>query len=191
MTQDCKRNGTTTLFAAMSMLDGAIISRYAARHCETVCFAVFPSWSRPVRTTLARTTPQPFGWTANVHDILAKVMRANRKVSSKQNEARHKARPSAILNRQRDSTRVVKETIWCCRLSGVRVIRNRWPSDYCVLTPAMKNVLSHVRLLLIITTTPEMNSFAFETAATPSIRKSSKTSEPVPARQVGLLATNV
>lgn len=32
MTHDYKRNGTTTLFAALSMLDGRVISRYDARH---------------------------------------------------------------------------------------------------------------------------------------------------------------
>ena len=32
MTHDYKRHGTTTLFAAMSMLDGAVISRCAQRH---------------------------------------------------------------------------------------------------------------------------------------------------------------
>jgi hypothetical protein len=33
---------------------------------------------------------KPFVWTAKAHDILAKVIRANRKLSSKQNEALHK-----------------------------------------------------------------------------------------------------
>ena len=33
--------------------------------------------------------PKPFVWTAKAHDILAKVMRANRNLSSKQNEALH------------------------------------------------------------------------------------------------------
>jgi transposase len=32
MTHDYKRNGTTTLFAALSMLDGRVISRYDGRH---------------------------------------------------------------------------------------------------------------------------------------------------------------
>jgi hypothetical protein len=32
MTHDYKRHGTTTLFAAMSTLDGAVISRCAPRH---------------------------------------------------------------------------------------------------------------------------------------------------------------
>jgi len=32
MTHDYKRNGTTTLFAALSTLDGKVISRYDSRH---------------------------------------------------------------------------------------------------------------------------------------------------------------
>jgi len=33
--------------------------------------------------------PKPFVWTAKAQDILAKVIRANRNLSSKQNEALH------------------------------------------------------------------------------------------------------
>ena len=33
--------------------------------------------------------PKPFIWTAKAHDILAKVIRANSRLSSKQNEALH------------------------------------------------------------------------------------------------------
>ena len=33
--------------------------------------------------------PKPFVWTASANDILAKVIRANRNLSSKQNEALH------------------------------------------------------------------------------------------------------
>jgi hypothetical protein len=33
--------------------------------------------------------PKPFIWTAKAHDILEKVIRANRRLSSKQNEALH------------------------------------------------------------------------------------------------------
>jgi hypothetical protein len=38
---------------------------------------------------LHNTDPKPFIWTANAHDVLAKVMRANSRLSSKQNEALH------------------------------------------------------------------------------------------------------
>ncbi|HDZ37575.1 MAG TPA: IS630 family transposase, partial [Marinobacter sp.] len=33
--------------------------------------------------------PKPFIWTAKASDILSKVVRANRKLSSKQNDALH------------------------------------------------------------------------------------------------------
>ena len=39
--------------------------------------------------TLHNNNPKPFVWTAKANDILAKVIRANRKLSSKQNEALH------------------------------------------------------------------------------------------------------
>jgi hypothetical protein len=37
MTHDYKRNGTTTLFAAMSTLDGAVISTCQQRHTHVEC----------------------------------------------------------------------------------------------------------------------------------------------------------
>ena len=164
MTHDYKRHGTTTLFAAMSMLDGAVISRCAQRHrhiewldflrqidretpqhlalhliCDnyathkhskvTKWIAKHPrfhvhftptsaSWLNMVerffrdittnrlrngvfRSVLELTTaikeyiavhnktPKPFIWTAKANDILAKAIRANRNLSSKQNEALH------------------------------------------------------------------------------------------------------
>ena len=164
MTHDYKRHGTTTLFAAMSMLDGAVISRCAQRHrhiewldflrqidretpqhmalhliCDnyathkhpkvTQWIAMRPrfhihftptseSWLnmverffRDITTTRLRNgvfrsvpeltkaikeyiavhnkNPKPFVWTASANDILAKVIRANRNLSSKQNEALH------------------------------------------------------------------------------------------------------
>ena len=164
MTHDYKRHGTTTLFAAMSMLDGAVISRCAARHrhiewlaflrqidrqtpqhlalhliCDNYAththskvqawLAKHPrlhvhftptsaSWLnmverffRDITTSRLRggvfrsvpdlikaikeyvelhnKNPKPFVWTASAHDILAKVIRANRNLSSQQNEALH------------------------------------------------------------------------------------------------------
>jgi transposase len=155
MTHDYKRHGTTTLFAAMSTLDGAVISRCAdflrqidretpaQRELHLICdnyathkhpkvkawLAAHPrfhmhftptsaSWLnmverffRDITTTRLRRgvfrsvpelisaikdyiaahnkNPKPFVWTANAHDILAKVIRANRNLSSKQNEALH------------------------------------------------------------------------------------------------------
>ena len=164
MTHDYKRHGTTTLFAAMSTLDGTVISRCEQRHrhvewltflrqinretppdktlhliCDNYAthkhanvkewLAKHPrihvhftptsaSWLNMVErffrdiTTqrlrngvfrsvpeltiaineyiaLHNKNPKPFVWTAKAHDILAKVIRANRHLSSKQNEALH------------------------------------------------------------------------------------------------------
>jgi transposase len=164
MTHDYKRNGTTTLFAAMNTLDGTVISRCEQRHrhsewldflrqinretpqdkslhliCDNYATHKHPkvkewlakhprfhvhftptsaSWLNMVErffrdiTTerlrngvfrsvpeliaaikeyiaLHNQNPKPFVWTAKANDILAKVIRANRKLSSKQNEALH------------------------------------------------------------------------------------------------------
>ena len=164
MTHDYKRNGTTTLFAAMNTLDGTVISRCEQRHrhiewltflrqinretaqdkslhliCDNYATHKHPkvkewlakhprihihftptsaSWLNMVErffrdiTTerlrngvfrsvpeltaaikeyiaLHNKNPKPFVWTAKAKDILAKVIRANRHLSSKQNEALH------------------------------------------------------------------------------------------------------
>jgi len=164
MTHDYKRHGTTTLFAAMSTLDGSVISRCAQRHrhvewleflrqidretpkdktlhliCDNYAthkhlkvkawLEMHPrfhihftptsaSWLNMVERffrsistdRLARgvfrsvpeliaaideyiamhnQNPKPFVWTAKANDILQKVIRANRKLSSKKNEALH------------------------------------------------------------------------------------------------------
>src|SRR5665213_1763087 len=164
MTHDYKRNGTTTLFAAMNTLDGTLIARCEQRHrhiewldflrqinretpadktlhliCDNYATHKHPkvkewiakhprfhvhftptsaSWLNMVErffrdiTTqrlrngvfrsvpeltaaikdyiaLHNQNPKPFVWTAKAHDILAKVIRANRNLSSKQNEALH------------------------------------------------------------------------------------------------------
>jgi len=164
MTHDYKRHGTTTLFAALSMLDGKVISTCKPRHRHNEWLAFLRQIDREtprrkqlhlivdnysthkhakVRRWLARhprfhvhftptsaswlnmverffrdiTTrrlrrgvfrsvpelvtaikqyitvhnrnPKPFIWTAKAHDILEKVIRANRRLSSKQNEALH------------------------------------------------------------------------------------------------------
>ena len=164
MTHDYKRHGTTTLFAALSVLDGQVIGQCQKRHRHTEWLAFLRQIDREtpkdkalhlvcdnyathkhpkVRTWLARhprfhmhftptsaswlnmverffrditterlrrgvfrsvpelTTaieeyiavhnenPKPFIWTAKAGDILQKVIRANRRLSSKQNEALH------------------------------------------------------------------------------------------------------
>lgn len=164
MTHDYKRNGTTTLFAALNTLDGSVISRCAPRHrhtewlsflrqverespkdkslhliCDNYATHKHPkvqqwlakqprihvhftptsaSWLNMVERffrdiTVARIRngvfrsvgelvdaiehyvsvhnkdPKPFVWTAKANDILQKVIRANSRLSSKQNEALH------------------------------------------------------------------------------------------------------
>ena len=164
MTHDYKRHGTTTLFAALNVLDGQVIGQCQQRHthAEWLKFlrkidretpkdktlhliadnyathkhptvqqwlAKHPrfhvhftptsaSWLNMVERFFRDLTterlrngvfhnvpeliaaikeyiavhnknPKPFVWTAKAHDILAKVMRANRNLSSKQNEALH------------------------------------------------------------------------------------------------------
>ena len=164
MTHDYKRHGTTTLFAAMSMLDGSVISRCAQRHRHTewldflrqinretpkdkelhlICdnysthkhskvaewlekhprfhvhftptsaswlnmverffrsistdqlkrgvFSSVPELVTAIEEYIAvhNKNPKPFVWTAKANDILQKVIRANRKLGSKKNEALH------------------------------------------------------------------------------------------------------
>ncbi len=164
MTHDYKRHGTTTLFAAMSTLDGSVISRCAQRHRHTewldflrqidretpkekqlhlVCdnyathkhptvqtwltkhprfhmhftptsaswlnmverffrslstdrlergvFRSVPELIKAIEEYIAthNKNPKPFVWTAKANDILQKVVRANRLLSSKKNEALH------------------------------------------------------------------------------------------------------
>jgi transposase len=164
MTHDYKRHGTTTLFAAMSTLDGSVISRCAQRHrhvewldflrqidretpkakelhlvCDNYATHKHPkvkewlekhprfhihftptsaSWlnmverffrsistdrlERGVFRSVPELTaaieeyiavhnqnPKPFVWTAKANDILQKVIRANRRIGSKKNEALH------------------------------------------------------------------------------------------------------
>lgn len=159
-----KRHGTTTLFAAMSTLDGSVISRCAQRHrhiewldflrqidretpktkalhliCDNYATHKHPkvkewlekhprshvhftptsaSWLNMVERffrsistdrlergifrsvpelivaieqyiAVHNQNPKPFVWTAKANDILQKVIRANRQLSSKKNEALH------------------------------------------------------------------------------------------------------
>ena len=164
MTHDYKRHGTTTLFAAMSTLDGSVISHCAQRHrhiewldflrqidretpkdkslhlvcdnyathkhpkvkawlkkhprfhvhftptsaswlnmverffrsistdrLERVVFRSVPELIVAIEEYIAvhNQNPKPFIWTAKANDILQKVMRANRQLGSKKNEALH------------------------------------------------------------------------------------------------------
>jgi len=164
MTHDYKRNGTTTLFAALNILDGQVIAQCQQRHrhvewlkflrqidretptdkdlhliadnyathkhpavqkwlakrprfhmhftptsaswlnmverffrditVERLRRGVFtsvPELVAAIHEYIAHhnTDPKPFIWTKSARDILQKVIRANRRLSSKQNEALH------------------------------------------------------------------------------------------------------
>jgi transposase len=164
MTHDYKRNGTTTLFAALNVLDGSVIGTCQRRHrhiewlrflrlidrqtpadralhlvCDNYATHKHPavqrwlkrhprfhihftptsaSWLNMVERffrdisterlergvfrsvpelvaaiehyiAVHNQRPKPFIWTAKANDILQKVIRANRRLSSKQNEALH------------------------------------------------------------------------------------------------------
>ncbi len=164
MTHDYKRNGTTTLFAALNVLDGRLIAQCQQRHRHTEWLkflrqiaretpkdktlhlivdnyathkhpvvqkwlgkhprfimhftptsaswlnmverffrditterlrrGVFTSVAELIETideyiALHNTHPKPFIWTKSARDILQKVIRANRQLSSKQNDALH------------------------------------------------------------------------------------------------------
>jgi AcrR family transcriptional regulator len=157
MTHDYKRHGTTTLFAAMNVLDGKVISQcqqrqidretpkdktlhliadnYATHKHPTVqqWLAKHPrfhmhftptsaSWMNMVERFFRDLTterlrrgvftsvpelvkaideyvahhnadPKPFIWTKSARDILQKVIRANARLSSKQNETLHQRPP--------------------------------------------------------------------------------------------------
>ena len=164
MTHDYKRHGTTTLFAALNVLDGTVIGQCQKRHrhgewlkflrqidretpqdktlhliCDNYATHKHPkvqrwltkhprihvhftptsaSWLNMVERFFRDLTterlrrgvftsvpelvgaiqgyvdhhnknPKPFIWTAKAHDILQKVIRANRRLSTKQNDALH------------------------------------------------------------------------------------------------------
>lgn len=164
MTHDYKRNGTTTLFAALNVLDGQVIAQCQQRHrhtewlkflrqinretpkdkalhlvCDNYATHKHPivqqwlekhprfhihftptsaSWLNMVERffrsistdrlergvfrsipelisaideyiAIHNQNPKPFVWTAKANDILQKVIRANRKLGSKKNEALH------------------------------------------------------------------------------------------------------
>lgn len=164
MTHDYKRHGTTTLFAALNVLDGTVIAQCHKRHRHTewlkflrkidretpkgkelhlICdnyathkhpkvkhwlekhprfhihftptsaswlnmverffrdittqrlrrgvFTSVPALVKAIYAYIERHNqdPKPFIWTAKANDILEKVVRANRRLSSKQNDALH------------------------------------------------------------------------------------------------------
>lgn len=171
MTHDCKRNGTTTLFAALNILDGQIIAQCQSRHrhiewMKFLCqidrdtskgkalhliagnyathkhpkiqawlgkhrrftmhyIPTSASWlnmveqfSRDTTTERIRRSvfisvpeliatidhyiahhnvkPKPYIWTKSAHDILQKVIRANSRLSSKQDAIPHQQSANTV-----------------------------------------------------------------------------------------------
>ncbi len=54
-------------------------------------FTSVPEWVEAIHEYVAHhnINPKPFIWTKSANDILQKIIRANRRLSSKQNEALH------------------------------------------------------------------------------------------------------
>ena len=67
MTHDYKRHGTTTLFAALSVLDGTVIGRCMQRHRHREFIRFL--------NAVERQGPKPFVWTQSAKAILAKLDR--------------------------------------------------------------------------------------------------------------------
>ena len=113
LTNDYKRNGTTTLFAALNILNGEVIGQCQQRHthvewlkflrqidrqtpkdkalhpiadigCAEACSPAWPNWSRPSTETSLITTPNP-SRSSEPSDFLQDVIRANNRSSSKPN----------------------------------------------------------------------------------------------------------
>ena len=111
MTHDYKRNGTTTLFAALNVLDGQVIGQGQQHHTHIEWLNMVERFFRDITTERLRRgvftsvpelvtaidkyidhhniNPKPFIWTKSARDILQKVIRANSRLSSKQNASLH------------------------------------------------------------------------------------------------------
>lgn len=94
MRHDYRRNSTTTLFAALNVLDGQVMGQCRQRHTH----AEWPKFLRKIgrQTPKDKTLrlvadngathhkPKPITWTKCVRDILQMVLRANCRLISKQ-----------------------------------------------------------------------------------------------------------
>ena len=119
MTHDYKRNGTTTLFAALNVLDGqsspsarshtptlsgfhtdlglvaehgrAVLPRHLPKPPAPGVFTSVPDLTKAIDEYIAHNNikPKPFIWTKRARDILQKVIRANARLSSNQNATLH------------------------------------------------------------------------------------------------------
>src|SRR5207302_622542 len=79
MTHDYKRNGTTTLFAALDILEGKVIGRCMQRHRhqEFIRFLNAVELQTAINRFIADANdkPKPFVWTKSADAILAAVQR--------------------------------------------------------------------------------------------------------------------
>jgi len=78
MTHDYKRNGTTTLFAALNVLTGVVIGQCLPRHRN----GEFLKFLRTVDLQANNNDPKPFVWTATAEEILEKVSRGRVSLAS-------------------------------------------------------------------------------------------------------------
>ena len=89
MTHDYKRNGTTTLFAALNVLDGRVIGRCMQqhRHQEFIRFlnaieAKVPAGKLSHAIAENNDSPKPFQWTKQPKAIIAAVKRGHQTLDS-------------------------------------------------------------------------------------------------------------
>ena len=111
MKHDYKRDGTTTLLAALNVLDGQVIGQGQQHHTHIEWLNMVERFFRDITTERLRRgvftsvpelvtaidkyidhhniNPKPFIWTKSARDILQKVIRANSRLRSKQNASLH------------------------------------------------------------------------------------------------------
>jgi hypothetical protein len=79
MTHDYKRNGTTTLFAALNMLDGTVIGE-----CRRGVFKSVDELKQAIMDYLDKHNghPKPYIWTKTATEIFSKVARAKQVLES-------------------------------------------------------------------------------------------------------------
>jgi len=80
MTHDYKRHGTTTLFAALNVLDGRVIGRCVRQHRHQEFIRFLAEHNRD---------PRPFRWTKSPKKIIAAVKRGNQASDSIHSHVRH------------------------------------------------------------------------------------------------------
>ena len=73
MTHDYKRHGTTTLFAALNVLEGKVIGRCMQRHRHQEFIRFLDE---------TNDNPKPFIWTADPDQIIAAVKRGHQVLDS-------------------------------------------------------------------------------------------------------------